>query len=118
MFPSVPCRALAPSDCSVCSIDFCGSVLTTGSYADDFHTFAVEWTKTGIYYYVDNVYIGGVTPPNPGGFWSYGGFTNATNIWANGTNPVMTPFDQNVTNDLKYAKRFDCYFQEKNASFT
>jgi Glycosyl hydrolases family 16 len=88
----------------------CCSVLTIGSYADQFHVFTVEWTKTGIYYYVDSIFIGGVTPPNPGGFWKLGGFTNATNIWANGTNPVMTPFDQNVTNGLKYAKWFDWYF--------
>ena len=62
-------KQTVPSDCSVSSIDFRGSLLTTGSYADQFHVFTVEWTKTGIYYYVDNVYIGGVTPPNPGGFW-------------------------------------------------
>jgi hypothetical protein len=54
----------------------------------------MEWLQTGIYYYIDGEYLGGVSPPR-GGFWQLGNLSG-TNIWANGSNPLMTPFDHDV----------------------
>jgi len=52
--------------------------LSNSSFATSFHTFTMEWLKTGIYYFIDGVYIGGVDAP-AGGWWKYGKF-NGTNI--------------------------------------
>ena len=72
----------------------CDSVLSEGSFADDFHVYGLQRLHDSIRLYVDGIPIGQVSPPQEG-FWELGGFDDQlTNIWANGTN--MTPFDHPV----------------------
>lgn len=67
--------------------------LTNGDdYAKSFHNYSVLWNQTGIYYSIDGVSIGGVTPP-AGGFYKLSG-SKGPNFWANGTH--MAPYDKRV----------------------
>ncbi|XP_070574553.1 beta-1,3-glucan-binding protein-like [Ptychodera flava] len=68
---------------------------TTGTYASQFHTYAVEWSSKNIRFFVDGEEILFVDPGD-NGFWEYGDFnTNlpfADNPWREGTK--MAPFDE------------------------
>ena len=75
-------------------------LLSNGSFATQFHTYGLQWLPTGINFLIDNVTIGGISPPVPGGFWKLNGASNGTNIWANGT--TMAPFDKRVVS-LKFS---------------
>ncbi|RUS79519.1 hypothetical protein EGW08_012717 [Elysia chlorotica] len=57
------------------------------NWADNFHTWRLEWTQDHLVTFVDNVEIMRVGP----NFWQNGGF-DGTNIWAGGDK--MAPFDQ------------------------
>ncbi|CAG9855667.1 unnamed protein product [Phyllotreta striolata] len=58
-----------------------------------FHTYQLEWRPENITFFIDNNFIGVVSPPT-GGFWELGKLnsTGFTNLWENGTN--LAPFDQ------------------------
>jgi len=67
------------------------SMLDQG-YERDFHTYGIEWTPTGLKYFVDGVETGSVVPP-AGGFWEMGDFpADIQNPWVGGER--MAPFDQ------------------------
>ncbi|CAO3611666.1 unnamed protein product [Cunninghamella echinulata] len=62
-----------------------------GTFADDFHTYALEWNEKGLTTTVDNTTI--LSVPFDQSFWQKGKYTNATsNPWAAGT--PAAPFDQ------------------------
>jgi len=71
---------------------FCRHIGGDGDFSDDFHVYAVEWTKNHLKFTVNGNEVGTVTPPN-GGFWQMGGF-QGNNIWANGAKTA--PFDKPV----------------------
>lgn len=64
-------------------------------YDTDFHTYRLEWTDEKISFFVDDVELGTVTPPE-GGFWELGELaaTGLENPWRASTNQRMAPFDQ------------------------
>ncbi|XP_063448889.1 beta-1,3-glucan-binding protein-like [Mytilus trossulus] len=69
--------------------------LTTGTFSDSFHKFAVEWDETMIRFTIDGEEILKTVPPQ-GGFWELGDFDkNAPgmdNPWRGSSK--MAPFDQ------------------------
>ncbi|KAG7168918.1 beta-1-3-glucan-binding protein-like 2 [Homarus americanus] len=63
----------------------------TGSYADNFHTWRMDWTKDDMKFYVDDELKLTVDPFT--NFWDFGGFGDSyDNPWAAGGK--MAPFDQ------------------------
>lgn len=74
-------------------------------YAKSFHNYSVIWNQTGIYFSIDGVSIGGVTPP-AGGFYKLSG-SKGTNFWSNGTQ--MAPYDKRVSNSLTLVPAFKLF---------
>ncbi|VDI19280.1 Hypothetical predicted protein [Mytilus galloprovincialis] len=71
-------------------------ILTSSTFADNFHKFSIEWDDKHISFSVDGVEIL-KSEPSQGGFWEMGGLnsTRLTNPWhANVGGSTMAPFDQ------------------------
>ncbi|XP_076106848.1 beta-1,3-glucan-binding protein-like isoform X2 [Mytilus galloprovincialis] len=69
--------------------------LTTGTFSDSFHKFAVEWDESMIRFTIDGEELLKTVPPQ-GGFWELGEFDKnqpgMTNPWRGASK--MAPFDQ------------------------
>ncbi|KAH9525442.1 Beta-1,3-glucan-binding protein [Bulinus truncatus] len=71
-------------------------VASSGTFADSFHKYQLDWDDKSIRFTVDGTEILNVTPQQ-GGFWEFGDFQNTgqskwDNPWAAGGH--MAPFDQ------------------------
>jgi len=70
-----------------------------GTFASDFHKYAVEWDEEHISFFLDDEEILTVDPEQEGhdGFWSFGEFEDkvpgSTNPWV-GSSSKMAPFDK------------------------
>ncbi|XP_077981940.1 beta-1,3-glucan-binding protein-like [Glandiceps talaboti] len=68
---------------------------STGTFASDFHVYALEWTPTDMRFFLDGEEIL-VVDPGAGGFWEYGDFHTdlpfADNPWKEGDK--LAPFDE------------------------
>ncbi|KAI9138770.1 concanavalin A-like lectin/glucanase domain-containing protein [Paraphysoderma sedebokerense] len=64
---------------------------TSGTYADDFHLYTLDWTTKGITMYTDGQVVFNIDFTKIGGFWKFGEFTNGTNPWGDS---LAAPFDQ------------------------
>lgn len=63
--------------------------------ANAFHVYSMDWSESGLRFYVDDQLIGEQAAPS-GGFWDLGGF-DGDNIYAAN---AMAPFDQEVQSPL------------------
>ncbi|KAI9138764.1 concanavalin A-like lectin/glucanase domain-containing protein [Paraphysoderma sedebokerense] len=62
-----------------------------GTFADDFHTYTVDWTSKGITMYTDGQVVFTIDFSKIGGFWKYGEFKTGTNPWGDS---LSAPFDR------------------------
>jgi len=67
-----------------------------GNFADEFHTYVLDWNESGATFYLDDKEVLKVDPGKDG-FWDYGEFDSNNpgidNPWMN-SNDYMTPFNQ------------------------
>ncbi|KAI9140966.1 concanavalin A-like lectin/glucanase domain-containing protein [Paraphysoderma sedebokerense] len=66
--------------------------LPAGTFADDFHTYTLDWTKNGIKMSVDNKPVYSIDFNQVNGFYKFGEFGDLPNPWAQGS--IGAPFDQ------------------------
>ncbi|XP_057295319.1 beta-1,3-glucan-binding protein-like [Hydractinia symbiolongicarpus] len=70
-------------------------ILKSGSFADDYHTFTLDWTSESLSLSIDKEETLNVTMTDKG-FWELGGFSerlkDISNPWSSGSN--LAPFDQ------------------------
>nr|KAG5688615.1 hypothetical protein BaRGS_033431 [Batillaria attramentaria] len=88
--------------------------LSSGTFADDFHKFGVEWDETAVKFTVDGEEILKVDP-GPEGFWKFSEFDQVDgleNPWAQGSH--MAPFDQEYYLILNVAVGGVGFFPDEN----
>lgn len=88
----------------------------SGTFADDFHKYGVEWTNTSIIFTLDGQEMYKIEP-GAGGFWEYGGLTQDkayNNPWLGGSH--MAPFDQEYYIILNVAVGGVGFFADANTN--